>query len=55
MTWVRFPADAGLFLFATASRQVLGAHSAFNPKGTEGGSFIGGTAAGAWSWLLTSI
>jgi len=31
-----------------------GAHPASYPMGT-GGSFLGGKAAGAWSWPLASI
>jgi len=37
-------------LYVTGS----GAHPASYPMGT-GGSFLGGKAAGSWSWPLTSI
>jgi hypothetical protein len=50
----RFPAGAGNFSLHHCVENGFGAHSASYPMGTKG-SFPGGKAAGAWSWLLTSI
>jgi hypothetical protein len=51
---VRFPAGAGNFSLYNRVQNGSGAHPAPYPMGTRG-SFLGGKAAGAWSWPLTSI
>jgi hypothetical protein len=43
-----------IFLLSPASRRALGPTQPLNPMGTVS-SFPGGKAAGAWSWLPTSI
>jgi hypothetical protein len=51
---VRFPVGVGIFLFTNASRPALG--PAQPPiQWVPGAVSLGGKAAGAWSWLLTSI
>jgi hypothetical protein len=51
---VRFPAGAGNFSLHHRVQNGSGAHPASYPLGTRG-SFLGGKAAGAWSWPITSI
>jgi hypothetical protein len=51
---VRFSAVIENFSFNHRVQNGSGAHLASYPMGTRG-SFIGGKAAGAWSWPLTSI
>jgi len=51
---VRVPAGAGNFSLLHRLQTGSGAHPASYPVGTRG-SFLGGNAAGAWSWSLTSI
>jgi hypothetical protein len=51
---IRFPAGAGKFSLHHCVQNGSGAHPASYLTGTRG-SFSGGKAAGAWSWLLTSI
>jgi hypothetical protein len=51
---VRFPAGAGNFSLHNRVQNGSGAHPASYPMGTRG-SFSGGKATWAWSWLLTSI
>jgi hypothetical protein len=51
---VRVPGGAGNFPRHHCVQSGSGAHPASYPMGTRG-SFLGGKAAGAWSWLLTSI
>jgi hypothetical protein len=41
------------FIFPHVAQTGSVAHPASDPMGT-GGSFLGGKAASAWSWLLTS-
>jgi hypothetical protein len=51
---VRFPAEAGNFSLHHRVQNGSGAHPASYPM-DNWGSFLGGKAAGAWSWPLTSI
>jgi hypothetical protein len=51
---VRFPAWAGNFSLHHRVQNGSGAHPASYAMGTRG-SFLGGKAAGAWSWPLTFI
>jgi hypothetical protein len=51
---VRFPAVAGNFSLHHRVQNGSGAHPASYLMGTRG-SFLGGKAAGTWSWPLTSI
>jgi hypothetical protein len=51
---VRFPAGVGNFSLHRRVQNGSGAHPTSYPMGTRG-SFLGGKAAGAWSWPLTSI
>jgi hypothetical protein len=51
---VRFPAEAGNFSLHHRVQDGSGAHPASHPMGKRG-SFPGGKAAGAQSWLLISI
>jgi hypothetical protein len=51
---VRFPAAVGNFSLHHRIQNGSGFHSASYPMGTRG-SFVGGNAARAWSWPLTSI
>jgi hypothetical protein len=51
---VRFPAGTGNFSFQKGVQNGSRAYPAPYPMGTRG-SFPGGKAIGAWSWLLTSI
>jgi hypothetical protein len=51
---VRFVAGAGNFPLHLRVHNGSGVHPASYPMGTKG-SFLGGKAAGAWSWQLTSI
>jgi hypothetical protein len=50
---VRFPAGTGNFSVHYRVKNCSGAHPASYPMG-ERGCFLGGKAAGAWSWPLTS-
>jgi hypothetical protein len=50
---VRFPAGAGDFSLHHRIQNGSGAHPASCPMGTRG-CFLGGKAAEAWSWSLTS-
>jgi len=51
---VRVPAGAGNFSLHHRVQNGSGANPASYPMGTRG-SFLGGKAAGTWSWPLTSI
>jgi hypothetical protein len=51
---VRLSVGAGNFSLHHRIQNGSGAHPASFPMGTRG-SFLGGKAAGAWSWPLTSI
>jgi hypothetical protein len=50
----RFPAKAGNFSLHHGVQNGSESHLASYPMGTRG-SFLGGKAAGAWSWPLNSI
>jgi hypothetical protein len=54
MIGVRIPTGAGNFSFHHRIQTGTGAHPASYSVGTRV-SFLGGTAAGAWSWPLTSV
>jgi hypothetical protein len=51
---VRFPAGAGNYSLHHRVQNGSGAHPASYPIGTRG-SYLGGKAAGTWSWPLTLV
>jgi len=50
--WDKFPVEAGLFIYATTSRQVMGPTHFLSGK--YRGLFPQGKVTGAWSWLSPS-